>query len=228
MLNDGGRNMIRPFLAQIAVAGAVLVAILAAGGCMQRPCQMGQGLKEVSIRVAEIPNGVVVSVTSAKPDRVKRIREHWAQKQKANRMAVSGRAGPAAQVVSIRLAVPDHVKAVVASSKRSVKPVDMAALKAALDSAEDALIVDVREPFEYVAGHVPGAVNIPRGLLEFAIWEKLGPPGRPALDTKIYLYCLKAGRALLAARSLRELGCKNAVAVDMTLADWQQKGYPLE
>ena len=29
-------------------------------------------------------------------------------------------------------------------------------------------IVDVREPAEYLEGHIPGAINIPRGVLESA------------------------------------------------------------
>lgn len=37
-------------------------------------------------------------------------------------------------------------------------------------------VIDVREPEEFTAGHLPGAVNIPRGVLEFQV------DGHPALN----------------------------------------------
>ncbi len=37
-------------------------------------------------------------------------------------------------------------------------------------------VVDVREPEEFAEGHIPGAVNIPRGLLEFEV------DGHPAVN----------------------------------------------
>jgi rhodanese-related sulfurtransferase len=39
-------------------------------------------------------------------------------------------------------------------------------LQRALESGEDVLVIDVREPHEFAQGHLPGAVNVPRGMLE--------------------------------------------------------------
>ena len=72
-------------------------------------------------------------------------------------------------------------------------------------------VVDVREPAEYAVGHVPGAVNIPRGVLEF---EVDGHPAvncvkDPALSHRkqpIVLYCRSGGRSALAAEALKRLG----------------------
>ena len=55
-------------------------------------------------------------------------------------------------------------------------------------------VVDVREPAEYAAGHIPGAVNIPRGVLEFEIDGHPAVNGvmDPALghrELPIVLYC---------------------------------------
>ena len=61
-------------------------------------------------------------------------------------------------------------------------------------------IVDVREPEEFADGHLPGAVNIPRGLLEFEV------DGHPAVNYQtaealshrqrpVVLYCLSGGRS---------------------------------
>ncbi|MBK9657010.1 MAG: rhodanese-like domain-containing protein [Rhodanobacteraceae bacterium] len=72
-------------------------------------------------------------------------------------------------------------------------------------------IVDVREPAEFAAGHVPGAVNIPRGVLEFEIDGHPAVNGikDPALahrELPIVVYCRSGGRSALAAEALKRLG----------------------
>jgi len=75
-------------------------------------------------------------------------------------------------------------------------------------------IVDVREPAEFEETAVPGAVNIPRGFLEFKIAESC-----PEADQPILLHCRTGGRAVLAARTLSELGYKNVIAYQGTVDD---------
>jgi rhodanese-related sulfurtransferase len=57
-------------------------------------------------------------------------------------------------------------------------------------------IVDVREPDEYAAGHIPGSVNVPRGLLEFS---DLISNRREQL----YIYSNNQNRAVLSVESLK-------------------------
>ncbi|MBH0203468.1 MAG: rhodanese-like domain-containing protein [Nitrospira sp.] len=89
-----------------------------------------------------------------------------------------------------------------------------------------ALIVDVREPQEYAAGHVPGAINIPRGVLEFKIWSHVGFPANTEMDRPLILQCQSGNRASLAAQSLEDLGFTRPTAVVMSLEDWQKAGHP--
>lgn len=103
----------------------------------------------------------------------------------------------------------------------------MAALKAALDHRTTGLLIDVREPQEFQAGHLPGAMNLPRGLVELRIWSLVGFPGALDLGRKMTLYCGSGVRCILAAKSLQDLGFTGVVAVDMRLADWAAAGYPL-
>ncbi|MEJ2479752.1 MAG: rhodanese-like domain-containing protein [Acidihalobacter sp.] len=56
----------------------------------------------------------------------------------------------------------DLIRAAQASTRR----VDVQRLLAWVEADEPLLLVDVREPDEYRAGHLPGALSIPRGLLE--------------------------------------------------------------
>jgi rhodanese-related sulfurtransferase len=122
---------------------------------------------------------------------------------------------------------PSSVKDLVARTKAQIKTIDMAAFKSALDKRAAGLIVDVREPGEYASGHVPGAINIPRGVIELNIWPHVGFPDATDLNRKITLYCGSGTRCILATKSLQDLGFANVVAVDMRIADWAKAGYPL-
>jgi rhodanese-related sulfurtransferase len=95
-----------------------------------------------------------------------------------------------------------------------------------VESPGDALLVDVREPGEFAAGHVPGAINIPRGVLEFQIWKQVGFPAGLDLNRTVILQCQSGNRASLAAQTLSDLGFTNTTAVVMSLDEWQKAGNP--
>ena len=78
---------------------------------------------------------------------------------------------------------------------------------------------------EFAAGHVPGAVNIPRGVLGFRSGNMSGPAA-PQMAKPLYLQCQSGNRASLAAQSLAELGFTKTTAVVMSLDEWQQSGQP--
>ena len=89
-----------------------------------------------------------------------------------------------------------------------------------------ALIVDVPEPQEYAAGHVSGAINIPRGVLECEIWNHIGFPGSTQMDRPIVLQCQIGNRTSLATQSLDDFWLTHTTAVVMSLGDWQKAGHP--
>ncbi len=122
---------------------------------------------------------------------------------------------------------PPSVTELVVQAKAQAATIDLAKFKSGFDAGSLGLIIDVREPAEYAAGHVPGALNIPRGLIEFRIWPHVGFPDKPDLDARITLYCGSGARAALAAKSLRELKFTNVTAADMRFEDWAKAGYPL-
>ena len=117
---------------------------------------------------------------------------------------------------------PPIVKEMVAKAKGSVKVVSAADVKAAIDKKEKAIFLDVRDPGEYAAGHLPGAMNISRGTLEFNVFSKITDQ-----NDKIYVYCKTAGRSALATKTLNDLGYKNAVLMDAQFEDWIKAGYPV-
>lgn len=114
------------------------------------------------------------------------------------------------------------IKDWVAKAKAEIKKVSAADVKAAIDKQEKAVILDVRDPEEYKAGHLPGAINISRGKLEFTVWDRI-----PDKDAKIYVYCLTAARSALATKTLNDMGYKNAVLMDAHFEEWVKAGYPV-
>lgn len=100
-----------------------------------------------------------------------------------------------------------------------------------LENGEILIIIDIRESDEFNPGYIPGAVNIPRGLLEFNIlkdefWENqfLYPPLK---TDKIILYCKKGHRSILAAATLQQLGFENVKYLKDGFKAWELT-YPQE
>ncbi len=91
-------------------------------------------------------------------------------------------------------------------------------------------VVDVREPDEYAAGHLPGARSLPRGFLE--VRADLSHPKRdPWLadrTRKLVLYCGGGQRSALAARTLQEMGFERVVSLGEGWSGWTRRGYPVE
>ena len=118
--------------------------------------------------------------------------------------------------------VAAKAKEAVTAARSAIKIVSAADVKKAIDSKEKAVYLDVRDPGEFNAGHLPGAVNVSRGTLEFRVAGSIAD-----LDAKIYVYCATTMRSALATKTLNDLGYKNAVFMDAPYADWVKAGYPV-
>lgn len=122
---------------------------------------------------------------------------------------------------------PPVVGKLVGETKKQIQTIKMDEFRAALDRKELGTIIDVRQEDEYADGFVPGAINIPRGLIEFRIWKALGFPNAVDMNQRLTLYCLTGGRCALATKSLQDLGFTNAVSADMKFDDWVKAGHPV-
>ena len=91
------------------------------------------------------------------------------------------------------------------------------------------LFVDVREPAELASsGTVKGAVNVPRGLLEFQA-DPESPTHRTELSqaARLVLYCGSGARSALAAKTLGDMGVKNVAHVPGGFAALKAAGAPV-
>lgn len=86
----------------------------------------------------------------------------------------------------------------------SVEPGDVDALV-----ADGAIALDIRDPDEHAAGHMPGSMNISRGTLEMNVEGRI-----PDLDTPILCYCNAVNRGALSAATLTSMGYTDARYID--------------
>jgi rhodanese-related sulfurtransferase len=110
----------------------------------------------------------------------------------------------------------------VAEAKSRITEIEPAAAQAEMSTA---LLLDVRESAEYEAGRLPGAINIPRGVLEFKIGEH---PQLSQRDRDILIYCKTSGRAALAALNLQRIGYTAVRSIHGGFDAWAQLGLPVE
>ena len=98
--------------------------------------------------------------------------------------------------------------------------VDALARDLARGGPEAPFVIDVRQPSEFEAGHVPGAVHIGAGELP----DRLDALPR---DRDIATICASGYRSSVAASLLRAVGFVRVTAVRGGLPDWEARGYPV-
>lgn len=115
----------------------------------------------------------------------------------------------------------------VRDAKQRVENLSVEAVARELEGG--ALLVDLRESEErHQHGTIPGAVHMPRGMLEFYADATL-PYHRPELERerRIILHCASGGRSALAADLLREMGYANVAHLDGGITAWAAAGRPV-
>src|SRR6476619_3073324 len=87
-----------------------------------------------------------------------------------------------------------------------------------------ATVIDVREPEEWAAGHIPGAVHVPRSYLESRI-----EGAAPDHDAHLILYCQSGNRSAWGAHTLKDLlGYENVESMTGGITLWKDRGYEVE
>ncbi len=123
--------------------------------------------------------------------------------------------------------MPISVKDMVAVASAAVPNVDPATAQAMIAKG-NVLLLDVREPAEVAAsGLAEGAVNVPRGLLEFRA-DPESPMHDPVFDRDktVLLYCAAGGRAALAGKVLKDMGYMDVHNLG-GFKDWADAGGPV-
>lgn len=113
------------------------------------------------------------------------------------------------------MAYSDKFQSMANAAQARVPGVDPADLAGLVDKG--AVVLDIRDPDEHAAGHIPGSLHLSRGKLEMNVEGML-----PDLDTTILCYCNANNRGSLSAAALRDMGYGNAYYVAGGLNAWRK------
>jgi phage shock protein E len=109
------------------------------------------------------------------------------------------------------------------SSGPGVVLVSAADAAAVLEANPGAVVLDVRTPEEYAAGHLAGAQ-----LLDWNSGQFAASVGSLPTDATYVLYCRSGNRSAQAAAMMREAGFTEVYEVDGGIQAWQAAGLPLQ
>ena len=110
----------------------------------------------------------------------------------------------------------------VAAAKAHVHEIDIDAADAAIRDAD--VLIDVRGADEFAAGHIPGAINVPRGVLEFKLSST---PELDARDPRVLLYCKTRCTGAMPTGALQEMGCVRVQTIAGGFDAWAAAGKPI-
>ena len=100
----------------------------------------------------------------------------------------------------------------------------------ALHGADDVVFVDLRDVRELEReGRIPGALHVPRGMLEFWI-DPESPYYKPVFDEdrRFVFHCSLGWRSALAAQTAQRMGLQKVSHIDGGFTGWKKQGGPVE
>ena len=117
------------------------------------------------------------------------------------------------------MAHPQKFISLVETARSEIKETDVSTVQQRLNNGEQLNIVDVREDNEWVAGHIPNATHLGKGIIECKIENVFPDP-----TVELILYCGGGYRSALAAASLQKMGYSNVISMNGGFRDWHQSG----
>ena len=110
----------------------------------------------------------------------------------------------------------------VGESKARVREVSALETQQLLRNRPAPVLIDCREPNECALGTIPGAVVIPRGVLEQNVEQVAGR------DQKVIIYCASGNRSALAADVLQQMGYIDVASLEDGIRGWVDAGGEIE
>lgn len=110
---------------------------------------------------------------------------------------------------------------------KELMPWDVDAMRQA---TPELLIVDIREPDEYAAGHIQGSLLVPRGILEASCdwgYSDTLPALAHARTQPVVLVCRSGNRTALAALTLQHMGYEQVFSMKTGVRGWNDYELPL-
>ncbi len=103
-------------------------------------------------------------------------------------------------------------------------------LEEQLAGEDPPLLVDVREPAEFAALHIPNSINAPRGILETCCewdYDETIPELVQARQRPVVVICRSGNRSVLAAHTLQRMGYHAIASLKTGIRGWNDYEQPL-
>ena len=110
---------------------------------------------------------------------------------------------------------------------REIQPWD---LRDMLAAEQPPLVLDVREPSEFVSARIPGSINVPRGVLEQACewdYDETVPALAAHRVQSIVIVCRSGNRSVLAADVMQKMGFGEVVSLRTGVRGWNDFEQPV-
>jgi rhodanese-related sulfurtransferase len=110
---------------------------------------------------------------------------------------------------------------------KEIMPWDMSRRLATGDAP---VLLDVREAAEFALLHIPGSINVPRGVLEQSCewdYDETMPLLAAGREREIVVICRSGKRSVLAADTLLQMGYSNVVSLKTGVRGWNDFEQPL-
>ena len=108
-------------------------------------------------------------------------------------------------------------------AKSRISQTSVREVKQRLDRGERFNLIDVREESEWAKGHLPGAIQLGKGIIERDVETRF-----PDVNAELVLYCGGGFRSALAADNLQKMGYANVKSMDGGWRGWTEAGLPVE
>jgi rhodanese-related sulfurtransferase len=111
--------------------------------------------------------------------------------------------------------------AIATEAQSHITEVDVNEAKRKLES-HNTIFIDVRETYEWQAGHLPNAIHLSKGVLERDIEKTI-----PDTNAELILYCSGGFRSAIATNNLQKMGYQNVCSLKGGTTAWINAGYPI-
>jgi rhodanese-related sulfurtransferase len=119
----------------------------------------------------------------------------------------------------------------VADALTRVKEIQPWDLSRQMAAGEMPLLLDVREPAEFAALHIPGSLNVPRGVLEQSCewdFDETVPELVEGREREIVVICRSGYRSVLAVDVMQKLGFARVVSLRTGVRGWNDAEQALQ
>ncbi len=141
-----------------------------------------------------------------------------AQQKKAQSNTRLWMIGGVALVVVVVVGILISRQPAVSSASEKALPLEVSVSEAADLRDAGAFMLDVREPEEWMAGHIPGATLIPLGELASRVSEV-------PTDRQVVVVCRSGNRSATGRDILRDAGLEQVTSMAGGMNQWAGAGY---